>query len=489
MKLMPGFLLFCLFHTVNAQQFKVSYAADVFKGPFSGSVILYLSTKNEQPKDRTGWPCFRMQVRNVKPGETILFSDASLSYPTLLSKLPRGEYYMQAVWDINYEGRIIGQSTGNPYSTSRKIVLGHADEVFNVVCDQRVPAPVFAETRFVKHLNVPSALLSKFHGKPMSMKGAIILPAQYYQEPERRFPVYFIVGGFGGAHYHYSGTVSNDTLPATPLDTIAVIKVYLDGDCSLGHSCYANSANNGPVGDAFAYEMIPWLDQHFRTNKGRVIRGHSSGGWTVVYLLTHYPELFAGGNASAPDAVDFHRFTQTNLYSDTARVEFVDALTIGKKPDIEVGYDRREETPPNIARSIEDIIYRGEQNVSFDAVFSAQGKDGLPEPLYNSSTGKLNKAVFEHWKQYDLTQHVFKNWPKLRKDLSGKLRISVGNEDNAFLNISAQLMEQEMKKIGADMVFEYYPGNHFTVATPEYRRDEAAWLKTTYLRWLAKQKP
>lgn len=484
MKMIPLLICFFLFHTLNAQQFKVTYTSGAFKGPFSGSVILYLSIKNEQPKDRTGWPCFRIQVNNVKPGEPVLFSDSSLSYPTLLSRLDRGEYYMQIVWDLNYEGRIIGQSTGNPYSVSRKITLGNPDEVFTVVCDQRVAEPVFAETRFVKHLNVPSDLLSKFHRKPISLKGAIILPAQYYDEPGRRFPVYFIVGGFGGGHYHYSSTVSTDTLPAIPMDTIPVIKVYLDGDVSKGHSCYANSANNGPVGDAFAYEMIPWLDKHLRTNKGRVIRGHSSGGWTVVYLLTHYPALFAGGNASAPDAVDFHRFTKTNPYSDSARVEFVDALTIGKKPDIEVVYDRS-----NIARSIEDVIYRGEQNVSFDAVFSAKGKDGLPEPLYNSATGRLNKSVFEHWKQYDLTQYVLKNWSKLSKDLSGKLRISVGNEDNAFLNISTQLMEQEMKKIGADIRFEYYPGNHFTVVTREYRRDEEAWLKAAYLRWLAVQKP
>ena len=37
----------------------------------------------------------------------------------------------------------------------------------------------------------------------------------------------------------------------------------------------------------------------------------------------------------------------------------------------------------------------------------------------------------------------------------------------------------------ADIRFEYYPGNHFTVVTREYRRDEEAWLKAAYLRWLA----
>lgn len=86
--------LVCTFHTLIAQQFKVTDTQEAFKGPFSGNVILYLSTKNEQPKDRTGWHCYRMQVRNVKPGETIRFSDSSLSYPTLLTRLERGEDYM-----------------------------------------------------------------------------------------------------------------------------------------------------------------------------------------------------------------------------------------------------------------------------------------------------------------------------------------------------------------------------------------------------------
>ena len=38
-------------------------------------------------------------------------------------------------------------------------------------------------------------------------------------------------------------------------------------------------------------------------------------------------------------------------------------------------------------------------------------------------------------------------------------------------------MEKEMKKINANIEFAYYPGNHFTVATPEYRKAEDLWLE------------
>lgn len=464
---------------VNAQKFYVSYKPSAYKGPFSGNVILYLSQKNKNPKDQTDWPCYRMKVKNIKPDEQIIFTDSCLSYPTLLSRIPRGNYYVQAVWDLNADGRIIGHSTGNMYNAPRKLMLNDTKEGFALVCDKAVPVPVFVDTKYVKEIKVHSKLLSQFHHKPEYINGAVILPAQYYTEPKRHFPVYFMVAGYGGGYHHYSKTESTDTLASIPLDTVACIKVYIDGDCSLGHSTYTNSDNNGPVGDAFANEFIPQLDQRFRTNGGRVIRGHSSGGWTVVYLMTHYPKLFAGGNASAPDPVDFHRFNLTNLYTDNKRIEFIDWAKFGENKDLPEVYDK-----PNMAHSIEQVIYRGEQNISFDAVFGPKGSDGLPEQLFDPATSMMDRKVFEHWKKYDLTQYIIKNWADLKKDLDGKLRVSVGNEDNACLNFAVMLMEKEMKKLGANIEFAYYPGNHFTVVTAAYKKAQDGFLLKKYQEWL-----
>ncbi|MGZ3763110.1 MAG: alpha/beta hydrolase-fold protein [Mucilaginibacter sp.] len=467
---------------VNAQNFYVSYKPSVFKGPFTGNVILYLSTKNENPKNEIGWPCYRMRVKNIMPDQQIVFNASCLSFPTLLSRLPRGNYYVQAVWDLNIDGRIIGLSTGNMYNISRKVRLSDPKEGFALVCDQAVKAPVFENSTYVKEIKVSSKLLTRFNHKPEYIRGAVILPKQYYTETKRRFPVYFMIAGFGGGYIHYSKSESNDTLASVPLDTIACIKVYLDGDCSLGHSTYANSDNNGPVGDAFAYEFIPQLDKQYRTNGARLIRGHSSGGWTVVYLLTHYPRLFVAGNASAPDAVDFHRFSFTNLYQDKKLNDYVDGLTMDRPPILDsVVYDK-----PNIGHSIEDIFYRGQQNVSFDAVFGPKGADGLPKLMFDPETLAINHAVVEYWKRYDLTQYVIMHWQDLKNDLQGKLRISVGTEDSVQ-NPAVRLMENEMKKLQADIAFAYYPGNHFTVVTTEYKKAWDDFLLKRYREWLKLQ--
>ena len=473
------FFLFQL-NTVCAQIFKVSFPQTVFKDEFSGRVLLYFSKDKENPKNRLSWPCFSVEVDKLRPNQTILFNDAANFFPLPLSKIERGEYYVQAVFDRNSGGRVIGQSPGNLYSISQKVIIANdTDAIFELSCDQIIPEKTFVESQFVKELRAPSVLLSRFHQKQITIDAPIILPAQYWNEPNRKFPVLFTVAGYGSDYHHYSKSESTDTLPANPIDTIPCIRIYLDGNCSLGHSCYANSANNGPWGDAFVQEFLPALQKKFRCDGAFLMRGHSSGGWSVLWLQTHYPKVFAGCNASAPDPVDFHQFTKTNLYNDATQIEDANALTTGS-----IKFSSDSVLQEKIRHhNIEDVIYRGEQSTSFNAVFSDKGKDGLPEKIFNFKTGKMNRAVFEHWKQYDINQYLQTNWPKYEPDLKGKIRISVGNEDNAFLNIPVEMLEREMKKMNAAITFAYYPGNHFTVVTAQYKKDELAWLRDKYLEW------
>ncbi len=147
--------------------------------------------------------------------------------------------------------------------------------------DQVVPEPTFTETKFIKELKAPSALVSAFYNKPVTVDAAIALPAEYYTEPSRKFPVMFYVFGYGGDYHRFSG---DTTYKSSPIDTIPCITVFLDGNCPLGHSVYANSDNNGPRGDALVKEFIPLLESKYRCNGARLLRGHSSGGWTVLCL-------------------------------------------------------------------------------------------------------------------------------------------------------------------------------------------------------------
>lgn len=475
--------LFLLIFSSHAQQIKVSFSPEAFEGEFSGKVLLYVSKDGENPKDSgVGLPklsCFSIDVNQIKPNTNVLFDDNADSFPVTLSNIERGEYYVQIVWDRNIGGRnrSIGNSVGNMYSEPVKVnFTKDIKKKISILCDQTIANSVFTETEFVKELKVPSALLSAFHKKQVSIDAAVILPKEYYSQPYRKFPTHYLISGFGGNYYEYS----NKDEKSTPLDTTACITVFLDGNCSTGHSTYANSDNNGPWGDALVKEFIPFLEKNYRCNQARLLSGHSSGGWSALWLQTNYPSTFAGCWSSAPDPVDFRSFGKTNLYTDKNLFYEedgnlrLDAAVAGQIPWLYLRDDY----------AIENVLYRGEQYASWNAVFGKKTKDNLPEKLCDYRTGAIDSQVVSHWKAYDLSLLLRTNWQKLKPELNSKVRISVGNQDNYFLNYAVELLETEMKKLGANFEFSYYSGDHFTIETEEYRKSGVLFLDKKYKEWI-----
>ncbi|WNM18698.1 alpha/beta hydrolase-fold protein [Flavobacterium capsici] len=486
MKKLHFSILLALLFIVNgfSQQIRAKYTAAVFNQPFTGNVLVYMSKENKEPKEGAvgleRFPCFMVSVKNIQPGQAVTIDDNAVSYPVTLSNIERGEYYVQIVWDRNLGGSSIAKSPGNLYNASQKInITKDTEKVFDITASMVIPElPAFKETKYVKEFKASSALLSNFHAKNMTVNAAVILPKEYYSEPKRKFPVLFNISGYGGDYYRYSG----DTLASKPINDIAVIRVFLDGKCALGHSVYANSDNNGPWGDALVKEFIPQLEKDFRCNGAKLLTGHSSGGWSVLWLQTQYPKIFDGCWSSSPDPVDFRNFQKINLYED--KNMFYDKNGTPCLVATVAGF-----FPWATMKTIyqmENVIYRGEQMHSFDAVFSKKGTNGLPESICDSETGDINKTVFSNWKKYDIALNLKENWESVKSDLDGKVRISVGNQDNFLLNYAVRLLDEQMKQLHSSFQVAYYTGDHFTVFSPEYRKDGDDFLKQRYLDWLAK---
>jgi S-formylglutathione hydrolase FrmB len=467
---------FCCFQVIG-QKFIVSYTSVASGKSFSGKVFLYLSKDSKSPKDEMigvhKFPCFSITVKDVKPNQKITFDDAATFYPVALSDIERGKYHAQVVWDKNEGGRSIGESPGNMYNQPVIVNLTkNTNQSFNIVCTEIIKETAFTETQYVKEMKAPSALLTTFYKRPTTINAAVILPKEYFTQPERKFPVLYWISGFGGDYHAWSGK----NIPGEPIDTTPCIRVFLDGNCPGGHSVYANSDNNGPWGDALTKELIPLVEKTYRTNAARLLTGHSSGGWTVLWLQTHYPKIFTACWSSSPDPVDFRNFQQVNLYSDknlyyTKDSTFQLAATIaGRYPWILM----------KDMCAMEHVIWRGEQMHSFNFVFSPKNEDGTPRSLWNDATGEIDRATFEHWKNYDISLYVRSNWQMLRPDLEGKIRVSVGEQDNFLLNYPVHLFDDEMQKTDAGFVFAYYPGDHFTVSTPEYKAAGYRFLEQKY---------
>ena len=468
--------------SVIGQKFAVRYTTHGAVS-FSGNVYLYLSKDDKNPKDGfvgiESFPCFRISVKNGKPNQQVIFDDAAVGFPAHLSDIERGEYYVQAVWDRNLGGRSIGNSVGNMYSKSIKVKLTKDySKVFNIACDSLIPEQNFVETAVTKEMKLQSRFLSAFFRRPAYISAAVLLPADYETRPDRKYPVLYWVSGYGGDYHWFSG----NTKPASPIDTTACIKVFMDGNCPLGHSVYANSANNGPWGDALTQELIPAVEMKYRCNSARLLTGHSSGGWTVLWLQTQYPAVFTACWSSSPDPVDFRSFQQVNLYADR-NIFFAKDSTLRLAATVA---GRFPWASMKLAYQMENVILRGEQMHSFDAVFSQKDKSGNPRSICDPKTGMVDPVTVDHWKAYDISLNLRTNWNKLQPMLQGKIRVSVGEQDNFLLNYAVHLLDDEMKKMQSDFEFSYYPGDHFTVSTPEYLNAGYKFLERKYNEFMSK---
>lgn len=467
---------------INGQTFEVSYKQDVLKDNFSGNILLYLSKENKSPKDVfVGLeliPVYRIVVNDLKANEVAIFNDNAISYPVELSNIERGEYYVQVVFDRNLGDFNIGTSWGNLYSDPIRVDLTKRyNEVFKIEAEKIVPPIPFKGTAFLQELSVKSRLLSDFHNKDILVNAAVVLPEGYYENPNQQYPVVYSIFGFGANYKLHAGL---GKYKFTALGDHPVITVYLDGNCPEGHSTYANSDINGPWGDALVEEFIPALQKKYRTNKSNFLFGHSSGGWSSLWLQINYPKVFSGTWSSSPDQVDFRNYQNKNIY-ETKNMFYDDEGNL--LADVTIAGRFTVISAKDFYRT-EHVIYRGSQMHSFDAVFGSYDKNGKRIRLVNLPNGEVNQTALPLWKRYDLSIKLRENWDSMKGDLEDKIRISVGTSDNFHLNHSVELLENEMKKLNAAIEFQYYPGDHFTLFTEVYHKEGLLFLEKCYNRWL-----
>jgi S-formylglutathione hydrolase FrmB len=245
--------------------------------------------------------------------------------------------------------------------------------------------------------------------------------------------------------------------------TPQMIYVYLDASFSLGHHVFADSVNNGPWGHALTREFIPYLEKRFRMDalpKGRLLTGHSSGGWSTLWLQVNYPDVFGGTWSTSPDPVDFRNFTGPDL-TKTPPQNFY------RRPDGTpynlVRFQGREiMTLEEYARMERVLGYYGGQMASFEAVFSQRGPDGQPRPLFDRETGRIDPCVQKAWQRYDISAILRHQWLQLGPKLHGKLHIIVGTADTFHLEGAVYLLRDTLRALGSDASVEFIEGrDHF----------------------------
>ncbi len=310
---------------------------------------------------------------------------------------------------------------------------------------RRIAADRLAD-RDIHPFALRSERLSAFAGHDVTMRAAVFVPPG--SEPAT-LPVAYFVHGFGGDHTAAWILGPRFRAALAEGNDVPLLHVFLDGSCPLGHHEFADSANNGPWGEALVHELIPAIEKAYggiRPASRRFVTGHSSGGWSALWLMVRYPDTFGGCWATAPDPVDFRDFsgidlyTATNLYRDEH----------GEPRPLVMRDGKAAMTVEAYARNEWKVAPLGGQLASFEAVFSPRGPDGVPLQLFDRETGAIDRSVVEAWKAYDIGLLLRQNAAELVPKLKGKVHVWCGSIDTFRLDGAVRLLQADLAKLGSD---------------------------------------
>jgi S-formylglutathione hydrolase FrmB len=409
------------------------------------------------------------EVRHVAPGGTIAFDPDALAYPKPFSQAGPGTWYCMALLDQDHNYAYHDQDADDFYGPI--VTLTDADRIhpITLTLDRRGKPDALADKPSIKRMEFQSPLLSDFWGRPIVMRAGVVLPPGYDEDAKRLYPTVYHVHGYGGDETDAWGAGPRLRAQMTAGKIAPFVHVFLDASFPTGHTAFADSVNNGPWGRALTQDLIPALEAKFRLAPDPALRfltGHSSGGWSTLWLQTTYPDFFGGTWSTSPDPVDFRSFTGVNA-------------TPGSTDNFYVKPDGR--TPRNLVRmggrdvaSMEQFARQeqeqgeyGGQFASFEWVWSPRGEDGRPMPLFDRQTGRLDPDVLQAWQKYDIRRSLETNWPTLGPKLRGKLHIFVGSADTFHLEEGVAYLKDFFGRVGSDAVCEVIPGrSHFDLYRP-----------------------
>jgi len=438
-------------------------------------------------------------IRGARPGEPAIIDGATLGYPAhSLGEVPPGDYFVQAVLNVytefhradghviwahmdQWEGQQFSRSPGNLVSTPQKLHLDPSGGYsFKVSLEKLLPpVEVPLDTEWVKRIKFQSKLLSQFWGRPLYIGATVLLPKGYDTHPGVRYPVIYLQGHFSldapfgfttepdkegtkswarqrrewaaqhlknmpepPAGTHYNGSLMNvesgyefyqawnsDDFPRMIAVTFQHPTPYFDDSYGV------NSPNAGPYGDAIMNELIPAVEERFRTIPqpyARVLAGGSTGGWGALALQLYHPSFFGGTWSFYPDPVDFRRYYGgVDLYKDdNAFTEKPGRFFAGG------GQSNRTISQRTAILGTQDDGFEWDKHTPV-------GSDGYPKPVWDLATGKIDREVVQSMKEhdYDLREFLERNWSRIGSQLEGKLHVFCGDEDGGYANYAVYLLE------------------------------------------------
>ena len=134
----------------------------------------------------------------------------------------------------------------------------------------------------------------------------VSLPESYRREPVRRYPVLYVLDGSSQTAPTAESARLLARIGVMPEIIVVGIPSSRENRARDYTPPYMHADDKGPAGEADRFlrflerELIPHIDQRYRTDSTRMLAGNSRGGLFVVYSVLERPDLFSARFAFSP---------------------------------------------------------------------------------------------------------------------------------------------------------------------------------------------
>ena len=300
-------------------------------------------------------------------------------------------------------------------------------------------------------------------GDPYQRPLMIYTPPGYEKDSGRRYPTIYVIQGLTGQLDMWRNRPAMRKSYPELVDELFAsgeappcIVILVDCWTSLGGSQFLDSPGTGKYHSYLCNEIVPWIDQRYRTMpqaEHRGIAGKSSGGYGAMVTPMLRPDLFSGLATHAGDA----------LFEVSYLPGFPESVRVLREK-----YNGSFDTFWKDFRSRPAFSKEGDDHLLNDwcmAVCYSTDDDGTVRLPYDPATGRLLPEIWDRWLRWDPVRMVPHHADPLRKMRA--IYIDAGKRDEWFLDLGAEAFRRALAEIGVtDVFFELFDATHMAI---EYR--------------------
>jgi enterochelin esterase-like enzyme len=356
--------------------------------------------------------------------------------------------------------------------------------------------PNWLEGRVVTVEHTSCVLADNPLGDPATRTLTVWLPPHYDRDTARHRPrplpvLYDLVGytAAGPAHVAWRGFEENVPERAARLmhekKMGPCIIVFPDCFTALGGNQYINSSAIGAYADYLTRELVPFVDNEFRTLADRAHRGcfgKSSGGYgALIHGMKHWRHWGAVASHSGDAYFEFvygsawpETLTLLGRFAPEAAVEAGDRRHRRGTSARATGASARERAMAEglddgrIARFLEYAWSRprldGQEfhalmNLCMAATYDPDpaAPNGFRVP-YHLHSGELLKPRWRQWLAHDPV-HLVNRYRKGLQRLAG-LYIDCGYRDQYHIHYGARMLSRRLRDAGVSHEYQEFDGTH-----------------------------